>query len=166
MNGKKWAKEIPEGKTSDEVILIDSKEKANEIVALLESATYVVDRIESKEKKRHAYPPFITSTLQQEASRHYRFSSSRTMNIAQTLYEGVDLDSQGAVGLITYMRTDSVRTDPEAVKQVRKYIEGHFGKEFVPSSPNVYATKKWHRMHTKLYVLQMLQSLRNRYAVS
>lgn len=64
------------------------------------------------------------------------------MNIAQTLYEGVDLDSQGAVGLITYMRTDSVRTDPEAVKQVRKYIEGHFGKEFVPSSPNVYATKK------------------------
>ncbi|AEJ77219.1 type I DNA topoisomerase [Chlamydia trachomatis] len=142
VNGKKWEKEIPEGKTSDEVILIDSKEKADEIVALLESATYVVDRVESKEKKRHAYPPFITSTLQQEASRHYRFSSSRTMNIAQTLYEGVDLDSQGAVGLITYMRTDSVRTDPEAVKQVRKYIEGHFGKEFVPSSPNVYATKK------------------------
>lgn len=142
VNGKKWEREIPEGKTADEVVLINSKDKADELVSLLETASYRVDRVESKEKKRNAYPPFITSTLQQEASRHYRFSSSRTMNIAQTLYEGVDLDSQGTVGLITYMRTDSVRTDPEAIKQVRKYIGNVFGKDYLPASPNMYATKK------------------------
>ncbi|ANG66053.1 type I DNA topoisomerase [Chlamydia gallinacea] len=141
-DGKKWEKELPKGKNPEEILLINSKEKAEYYVQRLENASYRVTRVEAKEKRRHASPPFITSTLQQEASRHFRFSSSRTMSIAQTLYEGVELDNEDATGLITYMRTDSTRTDPEALATVRNYIQTTFGLEYLPQAPNLFSTKK------------------------
>lgn len=142
IDGKKWSKELPSGKTENEIILIRSESQAQKYVAMLEKASYRVVRVEAKEKRRNASPPFITSTLQQEASRHFGFSSSKTMSVAQTLYEGVELDNEDARGLITYMRTDSVRIDPEALENVRTYILDTFGQDYLPSSPNQYATKK------------------------
>jgi DNA topoisomerase I len=139
VDGKKWEKEPQEGK---DVYLTPNQERADTVVARLEKAAYHVAKVEKKEKKRNPEPPFITSTLQQEASRHYRFSSSKTMNTAQTLYEGVDLDSEGAEGLITYMRTDSVRLAPEAIQEARNYIQKNFGKEYLPETPRTYTTKK------------------------
>lgn len=141
-DGKKWEKELPKGKTTEEILLINSEAKALEYVQRLENAIYRVTRVEAKEKRRHALPPFITSTLQQEASRHFRFSSSKTMSIAQTLYEGVELDNEDATGLITYMRTDSTRIDPEAISSARDYIQETFGPDYLPQSPNLFATKK------------------------
>lgn len=137
VEGKKIDKEEGEGKTT-----VPSKLRADAIVAKLEKAAYTVSKVDKKEKKRNPEPPFITSTLQQEASRHYRFSTSKTMSIAQTLYEGVDLGNEGAEGLITYMRTDSVRVEPEALAAVRSFIESHYGPAFLPEQPRQYATKK------------------------
>ena len=139
IEGKKWEKEPVEGK---EVATVPNKETADRIVARLEKATYKVAKVEKKEKRRNPEPPFITSTLQMEASRHYRYSSSRTMSIAQSLYEGVDLGQEGAEGLITYMRTDSVRLEPEAINAARKYVQSHFGADYLPDSPRYYTTKK------------------------
>jgi len=139
VDGKKWEKEPQEGKN---LFLISNKETADQVVARLEKATYHVAKVDKKEKKRNPEPPFITSTLQQEASRHFRYSASRTMSIAQGLYEGIDLDSEGAEGLITYMRTDSVRIAPEALAQAREFIDTTFGKDYLPAKPRTYATKK------------------------
>lgn len=139
VGGKKWEKEAIPGK---EVTLINQKKSADVIVERLNKASYHVAHVEKKEKKRNPEPPFITSTLQQEASRHFRFNPSKTMMIAQSLYEGVDLDNEGAEGLITYMRTDSVRIAPEALQEARNYIMGHYGKNFLPEQPRAYATKK------------------------
>jgi DNA topoisomerase I len=139
VDGKKWEKEPQENK---EIFLIPNQEVAAKVVSRLEKATFQVSKVEKKEKKRNPEPPFITSTLQQEASRHYRFSSSKTMNIAQNLYEGVDLDSEGAEGLITYMRTDSVRLAPEAIQEARNFILKNFGNDYLPESPRTYTSKK------------------------
>ncbi len=141
VDGKRIEKEIPEGK-EDKFLIINNKETADSIVKRLEKASYTVTRVEKKEKKRNPVPPFITSTLQQEASRYYGFSSSRTMSIAQGLYEGIDLGKDGREGLITYMRTDSVRTAPEALDEARAYILDKYGKEYVPESPKIYSSKK------------------------
>ena len=108
----------------------------------LNKAIYTIDSIEKKEKKRNPVPPFITSTLQQEASRHYGYSAARTMSIAQGLYEGVDLGKEGTEGLITYMRTDSVRVAPEALSEAREHIKKEFGGDYLPENANFYATKK------------------------
>ena len=114
---------VEKEKTGDkECFLISNAATADQIIQRLKKASYQVASVEKKEKKRTPPPPFITSTLQQEASRHYGFSVSRTMSIAQELYEGIDLGSEGAEGLITYMRTDSVNIVPEAIDAVRKYI--------------------------------------------
>jgi DNA topoisomerase-1 len=139
VNGKRIEKEPVPGK---DVFIIPDEKTAREIVTKLQNATYTVQSVEKKEKRRNPVAPFITSTLQQEASRHYGFSASRTMNIAQSLYEGVDLGNEGAEGLITYMRTDSVRTEPEAIASARKYIEKTYGKEYLPAEPKYYSTKK------------------------
>ncbi|MGE0197515.1 MAG: type I DNA topoisomerase [Simkaniaceae bacterium] len=139
IDGKKVEKEAIKGK---DVALIPNEIEAKKLVTALNHATFKVSHVEKKEKKRHPVPPFITSTLQQEASRHYGFAVSRTMGIAQSLYEGVDLGSEGTEGLITYMRTDSVRVEPEAINNVRKLIDGAYGKEYLPHSPKVYSTKK------------------------
>lgn len=122
--------------------LISNEETAKDLLARLKKAQYKVGHVEKKEKKRNPVPPFITSTLQQEASRHYGFSVSRTMSIAQGLYEGLDMGAEGAEGLITYMRTDSVNIAPEAISSARKYIHQHFGPEYLPDQPRIYASKK------------------------
>lgn len=139
VDGKKVEKEAIPGK---ECFLISNEKTAKEIVSKLEKAKYTVDSVEKKERKRNPVAPFITSTLQQEASRHYGFSASRTMNIAQGLYEGIDLGNEGAEGLITYMRTDSVRIAPEAIDAARKYIDKTYGKQYLPDSGKQYSTKK------------------------
>lgn len=122
--------------------LIPDKQIADALLARLKQAHYTVGHVERKEKKRHPVPPFITSTLQQEASRHYGFSVSRTMSIAQGLYEGVDMGTEGTEGLITYMRTDAVSVAPEAITAVRKHILSTFGPQYLPEHPRIYASKK------------------------
>jgi len=116
--------------------------EAKAIVEELRRATYTVSAVERKEKKRHPVPPFITSTLQQEASRHFRFGTNRTMRIAQRLYEGVPLGELGEMGLITYMRTDSTRVAAEAIDAVRQLIPKEYGAEYLPEEPNFYRSSK------------------------
>jgi DNA topoisomerase-1 len=108
----------------------------------LEPVPYSVSKVAQQEKQRHPFPPFITSRLQQEAYRKLSFSAQKTMRIAQKLYEGLDLGEMGMIGLITYMRTDSVRVSTEALQQVRGWIKGRFGEAFLPSKPNVYKSRR------------------------
>ena len=120
---------------------------ANEAEALaiqktLQSAPYSVSKIIQQEKQRHPLPPFITSRLQQEAYRKHSFPAKKTMWIAQKLYEGIDLGPLGSVGLITYMRTDSVRVSTEAIQQVRGWIKDRFGDSYLPPKPNVYKSRR------------------------
>jgi DNA topoisomerase-1 len=103
---------------------------------------WIVTDVDTRERRRNPAPPFITSKLQQEASRKLSFAPGRTMRIAQRLYEGVELGSEGAVGLITYMRTDSTRVSDEAVRGVRGYIAERYGAEYLPAKPNVYRSRK------------------------
>jgi len=123
-------------------VLIDNKNKAEDIVEALKDAKFKVASVEKKEKRRNPEAPFITSTLQQEASRHFRFSPAKTMQIAQSLYEGVELGKDGAEGLITYMRTDSVRLAPIAIQEARQFIQNEYGDQFLPDSPRSYQVKK------------------------
>jgi DNA topoisomerase-1 len=111
--------------------------------ALLKSAQgrLVVSEVQSKERKRRPSPPFTTSTLQQEAARKLGFSTSRTMRIAQGLYEGVSIGTEGTVGLITYMRTDSVNLGNDAIAEIRKVIARDFGARALPEQPNLYRAK-------------------------
>lgn len=139
VGGKKVEKEVVPNK---ECFLIPDAATAKGIVTKLKAAQYHIVSVDKKERKRNPVPPFITSTLQQEASRHYGFSVSRTMSIAQGLYEGIDMGHEGSEGLITYMRTDSVNISPEAIGSARKYIQSHFGSEYLPDTPRVYASKK------------------------
>lgn len=135
-------------KIDGEKIDLNNEESAGEVVELLspekkkgQSAEFSVTEVSKQEKAKNPQPPYITSTLQQDAARRLRFSPRKTMMLAQQLYEGVDIGSQGSVGLITYMRTDSVRVAGEAVSQVRKYIEDAYGKEYRPNTPRVFKTK-------------------------
>lgn len=139
VDGKKIEKEKVEGK---DVFLIPNEKIALSLVAKLKASQFKVADVEKKEKRRNPVAPFITSTLQQEASRHFGFSATRTMNIAQTLYEGVELGHEGSEGLITYMRTDSVRISPEAVSALRQYIVKTYGKEYLPEEARLFSTKK------------------------
>jgi DNA topoisomerase-1 len=108
----------------------------------LQSATYVVSKVEEVEKLEKADPPFKTSTLQQQAAIRLRFSGKRTMKIAQELYEGIDVDGSGPVGLITYMRTDSLRVSDDAMNAVREKIKAEFGDRYLPAKPIRYAASK------------------------
>lgn len=139
VDGKRFEKEAVEGK---ELTLISNKETADAILAKMRPGPFEVQRVERKEKKRNPVAPFITSTLQQEASRHHGFSSSRTMSIAQGLYEGIDLGTEGPEGLITYMRTDSVRVAPEAVAEARNFIRETYGEEYIPTDAKQYSSQK------------------------
>ncbi len=107
----------------------------------LEGATYGVERVEKRQRKRTPPPPFITSTLQQEASRKLGFSAKRTMQIAQQLYEGVELGEEGSIGLITYMRTDSVRLSDEALQMARHYLQNHYPPKYLPPKPRQYKAR-------------------------
>ena len=120
---------------------IKNEEESDRILALLNDSDFLVAKVKKSAKKRNPAPPFITSTLQQEASRKLGFSAQKTMMMAQQLYEGVEIGNEGAVGLITYMRTDSVRISEDALKEARKYILEHFGEEYLPSKPRVFKTK-------------------------
>ncbi|MDH5767929.1 MAG: type I DNA topoisomerase [Nitrospirota bacterium] len=126
---------------TDSKFLIPDGETANAIIADLKDKEFLLSKIERKQKRRMPYPPFITSTLQQEAARKLRFPAKKTMMVAQQLYEGIELNEEGAVGLITYMRTDSHRVASEAQEWARKFIENVYGKEFVPEKPPVYKSK-------------------------
>jgi DNA topoisomerase-1 len=129
-------------KKADETPTIGNEATAKEIVDDLDGASYIVKSVSTREKKRNPVPPFITSTLQQESSRKLRFSVKRTMMLAQGLYEGKELGNEGAVGLITYMRTDSTRVSEDALTEVRGFVTERYGAEFLPKSPNIYKTKK------------------------
>ena len=118
-----------------------SKEEADLILKALEGADYTVSSIKKGTRKKTPAPPFITSTLQQEASRKLGFQSRRTMQAAQELYEGVDVEGYGTMGLITYMRTDSLRLSDEARAAAKEYITGSYGERYLPESPRVYKTK-------------------------
>jgi DNA topoisomerase-1 len=112
------------------------------LIERLEGARYVVRAVARGERKRNPAPPFITSTLQQEAGRKLHFSAKKTMLLAQQLYEGIELGAEGAVGLITYMRTDSTRVAADAQTEARAWIRGRFGPDHVPDGPPVYRAKK------------------------
>jgi DNA topoisomerase-1 len=119
-----------------------NESEASAIKKVLETVSYSVAKIVQQEKQRHPFAPFITSRLQQEAYRKLNFPAQKTMWIAQKLYEGVDLGEMGMVGLITYMRTDSVRVSTEAVQQVRGWIKDRFGDSYLPPKPNVYKSRR------------------------
>ena len=121
--------------------LIRNEESAGTIVADVKDKRFVLQKVERKQRKRMPFPPFITSTIQQEAVRKLRFPAKKTMMIAQQLYEGIELGEEGAVGLITYMRTDSHRVAPEAQEWARIFIEKQYGKEYVPEKPPFYKSK-------------------------
>lgn len=121
--------------------LIPNEAAAKEVAGDLRDKTFVLKTIERKQRKRMPYPPFITSTLQQEAARKLKFTAKKTMQIAQQLYEGIELGEEGSVGLITYMRTDSHRLASEAQQWARALIQSAFGKAYVPEKPPVYKSK-------------------------
>ena len=125
-----------------EKIGLGSEGEAKQALSDLEGASYSVAEVKEREQKRHPAAPFITSTLQQEASRKLRFSNKKTMKVAQDLYEGIDLGGEGHVGLITYMRTDSVRVAGEAIAQAREFIQAEYGKDYLPDSPRQYKSRK------------------------
>ncbi len=121
---------------------LENEAAAKAVVDHLAGATFVVAKVEKSDRKRNPSPPFITSRLQQEASRKLGYQPRRTMGIAQKLYEGVEIGDEGAVGLITYMRTDSTRLSPDAVEAVRGYIGTRYGADYVPEKPPVFKSKK------------------------
>ncbi|HEV8713625.1 MAG TPA: type I DNA topoisomerase [Candidatus Binatia bacterium] len=121
---------------------ITNEAEAKETLAHLEGAQWTVAKVEKRDRRRNPAPPFITSRLQQEASRKFGYSPARTMGIAQRLYMGVDLGDEGSVGLITYMRTDSPRISPEMTAAARTYINETYGDSYVPERPNVYRSAK------------------------
>jgi DNA topoisomerase-1 len=121
---------------------LPNKQHMDAVVSALEKASWAVQNVEKKERRRNSTAPFTTSKLQQDASRQLGFSVRRTMGVAQRLYEGIELGSEGAVGLITYMRTDSTRVSPDAIAEARQWIEQQHGKEYLPAAPNVFKSKK------------------------
>ena len=127
-----------DGKKIDVIL---NAEEADKIVSELSGAEYIVSALKKGTRKKQPAPPFITSTLQQEASRKLGFTGQRTMRIAQQLYEGVDVPGAGTTGLITYMRTDSLRISEEARAAAYKYITGRYGKEYLPEKPRYFKTK-------------------------
>jgi len=130
------------GKTVFKNARIPDEDSARAVMSLLSESQHTVSDLAVKKQTRSPFPPFITSTLQQEAARKLRFTAKKTMMIAQQLYEGVSLGKRGTMGLITYMRTDSVRVSDQAVRTAREQILSEFGKEYLPSSPRIYRNRK------------------------
>jgi DNA topoisomerase-1 len=129
-------------KFEGEKVEISKEEQSNHILDSVKNGDFIVSSVDRKDKKRNALPPFITSTLQQEASRKIRFGTKKTMSIAQKLYEGIELGEEGPVGLITYMRTDSVRVSNDALVEARSYIKENYGDQYLPATPNTFKVKK------------------------
>jgi DNA topoisomerase-1 len=120
---------------------INDEATARGLESELQGAAYAVDTVEKKPRRQRPAPPFITSTLQQDAGRKLRFTAQRTMALAQQLYEGLNVGSEGSVGLITYMRTDSVTVAETAVRETRDYIRQRYGKDYTPDKPRAYRTR-------------------------
>src|SRR5262249_13572500 len=123
-------------------VVIKDEAQAGEIVTEAQKQSFVVADVTTKERKRNPVPPFITSKLQQEASRKLGFAVKKTMMLAQKLYEGVELGPEGSVGLITYMRTDSTRVSDAALSEVRDYINKLYGANYLPEKAVYYRSKK------------------------
>ena len=129
-------------KISDKKPEINNEAEAKGILDDIEGKSFGIEKIEKKKRKRSPAPPFTTSTLQQEASRKLRFTAKKTMLVAQQLYEGIELGGEGSTGLITYMRTDSVKIADEAQQETRTLITSDFGKNYLPTKPPVYKSRK------------------------
>ncbi len=129
------------GTAQGEKIAVKTEEEANKIVAETENEAFTVSSIKKGVRKKQPLPPFITSTLQQDAARRLNFTGLRTMRIAQQLYEGIEIEGLGSTGLITYMRTDSLRISAEATAAAQKFISSVYGEKYVPKKPRVYKTK-------------------------
>jgi len=129
-------------KISGRKVKVENEEQAKTIVAILQKAEHSITAVDKKERKRYPSPPFITSTLQQDANRKLRFPAKRTMGLAQKLYEGIELGAKGPVGLITYMRTDSTRVNNEALTEVRAFIQKDYGQDLLPPKPIFYKSSK------------------------
>jgi DNA topoisomerase-1 len=125
-----------------EKIEINSKEESDNIINALNTNGFIVNKIKKSTKSKNPLAPFITSTLQQDAYRKLNFATKRTMSIAQQLYEGMDIDGHGTVGLITYMRTDSTRISEEAQGNAKDFILSKYGEQYYPSTPRVFKSKK------------------------
>jgi len=145
MDGKRISREGEETLEDQDkdlqTVRIASEAEANEAVKRIRAEQYRVEAVKTRKKTRRPFPPYITSTLQQDASRIYGFTGDRTMRAAQALYEGVELGEE-TVGLITYMRTDSVRVAEEAIHAARTLIQRTYGKKYLPEKPNYYKTRK------------------------
>ncbi|WP_458119194.1 type I DNA topoisomerase [Paenibacillus sp. Z6-24] len=120
---------------------LHSEEDVNEVLAAIADAAFEVTDVKERERLRHPAAPFTTSSLQQEAARKLNFRAAKTMSVAQQLYEGIDLGKEGTVGLITYMRTDSTRIAASAQEEIREYITGRYGADFIPEEPRQYTKK-------------------------
>jgi DNA topoisomerase-1 len=136
-NGERFGSPAEEG-----VTVIRTKDEVDAIAAALRGERFTVGEVRRKDQFRHPAPPFTTSTLQQEANRRLGYTAARTMNVAQQLYEGVDLGAEGTVGLITYMRTDSVRVAGSAQHEAREYVRHRFGDGYVPETPRTYRSRR------------------------
>jgi DNA topoisomerase I len=139
-------KTVKLGKFDEDVkkneVHISDEKQAKEIVDEAEKEDFIVDEVTKKEAKRNPTPPFITSKLQQDASRRYGFSVKKTMTVAQKLYEGIEIGSEGAVGLITYMRTDSTRVSDDALNNAREFIGHEYGDKYLPEKARSFRSKK------------------------
>jgi DNA topoisomerase I len=129
-------------KTDGKKAELGNGDDARAVVAELRATPFIVEKVERKERRKHPLAPFITSRLQQEGARKLRFTAKKTMALAQRLYEGLELGDEGAVGLITYMRTDSTRLSDDAVTEVRAHIAEKYGPEFLPDEKVEYKSKK------------------------
>ncbi len=127
--------------TDEGKLKINCKEEADKIISDLDGADFIITKVKNSTRKKSPAPPFITSTLQQEASRKLGFQSRKTMKIAQELYEGIEIEGIGAIGLITYMRTDSLRISNEAVNEASKYILDNYGDKYLPSKPRFFKSR-------------------------
>lgn len=128
--------------TTDAKIELKSKEDTDKVLNAIKDNDFVVKEIKKTEKNRKPYPPFTTSTLQQEASKYLNFTAQKTMMLAQQLYEGIEIKGNGTVGLVSYIRTDSVRISDEAYETASEYIKENLGEKYLPDERNIYKTKK------------------------
>jgi len=140
--GKKMTCQAKLVSLSGNKAVIQNAEEAEAAKKQILNSKFTVQTLKTGEKLKRAQPPFTTSSLQQEASRKLNFSTAKTMQVVQQLYEGIDLGKAGTVGLVTYIRTDSVRVSEEAIQSVREYIGEHFGSEYCPDEPNQYKGRK------------------------
>lgn len=139
-------------------IEIKSRQEVDEIIVQLRRAVCVISDVKNREKKKQPSPPFTTSSLQQEAYRKLNFAPKRTMMLAQQLYEGIDLGKEGTVGLITYMRTDSVRISELAQDEAKEYILASFGSDFYPGRQNYTSKRRTQEAHEAIRPTSVLRT--------